>query len=133
MPCIVNKVKNAIEGKVSEIQPSTEVIHSRITCDGCGTFPLTGIRYKCSKCFDFDFCEKCEATVEHEHEFIKIKKERTWDQECSKNSFGHHQGQFGHHSHHHGHRGFWKGPEHRQKKRSWKLSQIFGGEANDYR
>ena len=55
-------------------RPSSEVIHSKVTCDGCGVKPLMGIRYKCSVCHDFDFCEKCEDTEEHPHPFIKFKK-----------------------------------------------------------
>jgi hypothetical protein len=48
-------------------------VHNYVTCDGCGAKPITGIRYKCSVCEDFDFCEKCEASVEHPHSFLKIK------------------------------------------------------------
>lgn len=25
-------------------------------------------------CPDFDYCEKCECTIEHNHPFLKIKK-----------------------------------------------------------
>ena len=49
-------------------------VHRGVQCDGCGVFSLTGIRYKCLECADFDFCEKCEATKEHAHPFIKFKK-----------------------------------------------------------
>jgi hypothetical protein len=48
-------------------------IHYRITCDGCGVNPLIGARYKCAVCNDFDYCEKCEATIDHPHPFLKIK------------------------------------------------------------
>ena len=43
-------------------------------CDGCGVTPIMGIRYKCSVCKNFDFCEMCEERVPHEHPFIKITK-----------------------------------------------------------
>ena len=33
-----------------------------------------GIRYKCSICKDFDYCEICEERLGHEHPFLKIKK-----------------------------------------------------------
>jgi len=52
--------------------PSSDVVHGRVTCDGCGVHPMRGIRYKCTICHDFDYCEKCEATVKHPHAFIKI-------------------------------------------------------------
>jgi hypothetical protein len=51
-----------------------EIVHRNIICDGCGMHPLVGIRYKCSVCHDFDYCEKCEEKYknEHKHPFIKI-------------------------------------------------------------
>lgn len=47
--------------------------HPRITCDGCQASPIQGIRYKCSVCPDFDFCEKCETSTQHAHPLLKIK------------------------------------------------------------
>jgi len=49
-------------------------VHRYCKCDGCGEKPLVGIRYKCTVCPNFDFCEKCEASTEHPHNFIKIKE-----------------------------------------------------------
>lgn len=49
------------------------MVHERVNCDGCGQKGIIGIRYKCAVCSDFDFCERCEATIEHEHPFLKIK------------------------------------------------------------
>ena len=51
-------------------------IHFGIICDGCGMKPLTGKRYKCKGCNDFDYCEKCyEKNKEtHKHEFQVIEK-----------------------------------------------------------
>ena len=31
-----------------------------------------GIRYKCSVCKNYDFCEMCEDRQTHEHSFIKV-------------------------------------------------------------
>jgi len=45
-----------------------------VKCDGCGVKPIVGIRYKCTVCYDFDYCENCEATKEHTHNFIKMKE-----------------------------------------------------------
>jgi hypothetical protein len=51
----------------------SRITHPRVTCDGCNTYPIVGVRYKCSVCPDFDYCEKCEETREHCHPFLKIK------------------------------------------------------------
>ncbi len=46
--------------------------HTGVCCDSCGMKDMIGIRYKCSICPDFDFCELCEERVSHPHPFIKI-------------------------------------------------------------
>ena len=51
-----------------------KVVHENVECDGCGVSPIVGIRYKCSVCKDFDYCEICEERLGHEHPFLKIKK-----------------------------------------------------------
>lgn len=53
-----------------------KVVHKTVKCDGCGVFPIVGVRYKCAVCHNFDYCEKCEATLTetHQHPFIKIYK-----------------------------------------------------------
>eukprot|EP00026_Physarum_polycephalum_P012280 Phypoly_transcript_12573.p1 GENE.Phypoly_transcript_12573~~Phypoly_transcript_12573.p1 ORF type:complete len:332 (+),score=42.72 Phypoly_transcript_12573:115-1110(+) len=33
--------------------------HEGVTCDGCSTASFTGIRHKCSICFDYDLCDEC--------------------------------------------------------------------------
>ena len=50
-------------------------VHACI-CDGCGMNPIKGIRYKCTVCKDFDYCEGCEVTLanKHGHPFLKIRK-----------------------------------------------------------
>jgi len=57
------------EGKQAQVE------HSKYECDGCGVFPIKGIRYKCSVRPDYDLCEKCEASGKHsEHPMLKIRK-----------------------------------------------------------
>lgn len=47
-------------------------VHENVKCNGCGCLPVTGIRFKCTQCPDFDFCELCEADTDHPHSFLKI-------------------------------------------------------------
>ena len=47
--------------------PSSVETHNGISCSGCGTCPIVGIRYKCVYCNHFDYCEKCEEEKGHIH------------------------------------------------------------------
>ena len=53
-----------------EIKPS---VYKNIACDGHKVSPIVGIRYKCVKCEDFDFCEKCEEANWREHKYPMTK------------------------------------------------------------
>lgn len=35
--------------------------HSGVTCDGCESYPMQGLRFKCKVCKDYDLCEACFA------------------------------------------------------------------------
>jgi len=50
------------------------LIHN-VSCKGCEAPQIQGIRYKCSICSDFDFCEHCEdkLALTHNHPFLKIR------------------------------------------------------------
>lgn len=87
LPEIVSKIREQVisESKIREpkidvkkesklLEENQAVIHRHVTCDECGAFPITGIRYKCAVCPDFDVCEKCEAISTHDHPFLKIRK-----------------------------------------------------------
>ena len=52
-----------------------EVVHGDYICDGCNADPIVGVRYKCTVCEDFDYCEKCEKTLgaRHGHPLLKIR------------------------------------------------------------
>ena len=58
-----------------ESKQEPKAIHQKFTCDGCNVGPIQGIRYKCTVCEDFDFCESCEELNKntHTHPFIKIR------------------------------------------------------------
>lgn len=57
-----------------ESKEQSVVVHTDVQCDGCNIVPIRGIRYKCAVCKDFDYCEKCEASLGHDHPFLKIRK-----------------------------------------------------------
>ncbi|KAG8728397.1 hypothetical protein FRC11_011156, partial [Ceratobasidium sp. 423] len=54
-----------------------EPVHEGVCCNGCGTFPIVGARYKCmhSDCPDYDLCSKCMGKNVHDpaHQMICIR------------------------------------------------------------
>ena len=40
--------------------------HQFVQCDGCGYDGVTGMRWKCVKCYDFDLCSLCYMTGKHD-------------------------------------------------------------------
>jgi len=49
--------------------------HTGVMCDGCKMLPIVGTRYKCTVCYDFDLCERCEAAGTHpaDHTLLKVR------------------------------------------------------------
>jgi hypothetical protein len=72
-------VKNPEEKEEEIVFSMVKVPHHGIKCDKCGINPIIGYRYKCSVCNNYNLCENCEMknyeTKEHQHNFIKIRKE----------------------------------------------------------
>mmetsp|Transcript_28737 Transcript_28737/g.46529 ORF Transcript_28737/g.46529 Transcript_28737/m.46529 type:complete len:110 (+) Transcript_28737:146-475(+) len=54
----------------------------KVGCQVCKTKPITGIRYKCKRCFSFDLCESCYYQGYHadkRHEFkMKVDHGGVW-------------------------------------------------------
>jgi len=50
-------------------------VYIGVSCDGCGKSNFEGIRYKCTVCSNFDYCDSCEDknALSHNHTFIKIR------------------------------------------------------------
>ncbi|PIK54292.1 putative E3 ubiquitin-protein ligase HERC2 [Apostichopus japonicus] len=64
-------------GLVSEME-LVPTSHPGVMCDGCGMDPLTGPRYKCRSCADFNFCEECFRNKRsHRHLFLRIAEPGT--------------------------------------------------------
>jgi hypothetical protein len=58
----------------TSVQSEGKPVHYQVACDGCGASSISGVRYKCGTCPQFNFCEICEATMDHPHCFLKIKE-----------------------------------------------------------
>ena len=73
---IVMESKLKLEENNNDIKaPNSVEKHIGSVCNGCGEFPIEGIRYKCIECSDFDFCENCyeEKKYVHQHPFYKLR------------------------------------------------------------
>eukprot|EP00003_Mantamonas_plastica_P025215 TRINITY_DN488_c0_g1_i2.p1 TRINITY_DN488_c0_g1~~TRINITY_DN488_c0_g1_i2.p1 ORF type:complete len:468 (+),score=167.98 TRINITY_DN488_c0_g1_i2:1130-2533(+) len=72
--------KSSTSASASASSSAGEEIHYRVSCNGCGANPITGIRYKCNECHDYDLCETCEgnqvSTQSHSvnHSMLKMRK-----------------------------------------------------------
>lgn len=52
-----------------------EIVHKGVMCDSCRTTGLTGARFKCADCADFDLCVGCYSKNAHgEHSFLQIDR-----------------------------------------------------------
>jgi len=71
-----------------EIDANGKPIHAEVTCDGCQAKPVVGVRYKCSVCKNFDFCEVCEDSKQHAHPFLKLRTPSRFAGKFGK-KFGH--------------------------------------------
>lgn len=65
-----------MKNKSPEVVPdkSNKTVHQFVTCDHCRKGPITGKRFKCLVCLDYDHCESCEIQHPHEHDMIVLKK-----------------------------------------------------------
>eukprot|EP00825_Cyclidium_porcatum_P030972 TRINITY_DN3276_c0_g1_i1.p1 TRINITY_DN3276_c0_g1~~TRINITY_DN3276_c0_g1_i1.p1 ORF type:complete len:635 (-),score=176.19 TRINITY_DN3276_c0_g1_i1:269-2173(-) len=69
-----NECKSAQTNAQTNTKQTNKPVHLKVFCDGCQKNPIVGVRYKCSVCKDFDYCEECEGKIEHPHPFIKINR-----------------------------------------------------------
>lgn len=47
--------------------PTLEVVHEGYSCDLCGVKPITGHRYRCIQCHNFDLCAACYSDDADHH------------------------------------------------------------------
>lgn len=74
---IINKIKERKEqiAQLNEVNENCLLIHNDIKCDGCGSLPITGQRYKCQVCSNVDYCKQCYEILypKHGHKFKIIE------------------------------------------------------------
>ena len=65
--------------KQKEPSPEKEKpVHFGVYCDGCDN-DITGFRYKCIQCEDYDLCAQCETTQIHSHHYmIRMPQPLEW-------------------------------------------------------
>ena len=74
-----NTPKGKGQGKNKGKKHESSAQHPGVACDGCG-LAVTGTRYKCTVCPNYDLCSKCDAAGmqggDHraEHQMLCIKK-----------------------------------------------------------
>ncbi|XP_055949840.1 E3 ubiquitin-protein ligase MIB2-like [Argiope bruennichi] len=51
------------------------VKHPNIICDSCRKQGISGMRWKCTRCFDFDLCTQCYMSDKHDltHTFLRLE------------------------------------------------------------
>lgn len=69
LPCF----KAQLSGEEAPKLPESP-IHENFQCKGCNTIPITGERYECLKCPNFNLCYVCEQKIQHDHPLLKHKK-----------------------------------------------------------
>ncbi|CAH4030961.1 unnamed protein product [Pieris brassicae] len=136
-----NECDIVITAVADNAQSSSNIMHNGVVCDGCNS-PVTGFRYNCTYCDDYDLCSKCEAAGMHpEHCMVRVpvpslprpmikaavkrsryflKSLRTVEEQCKKQRHEgekHRENSHGH-GHGHGHRRQGR-DDHRRKHISW--------------
>ncbi|PHH70339.1 hypothetical protein CDD80_6074 [Ophiocordyceps camponoti-rufipedis] len=74
-------ISDAIKAKMS---PGRDQVHHAI-CDGCDKY-ITGIRYKCLDCPDWDYCSGCIDTAHYvhaEHRFVPVYEPLAMSRACA--------------------------------------------------
>mmetsp|Transcript_50016 Transcript_50016/g.161799 ORF Transcript_50016/g.161799 Transcript_50016/m.161799 type:complete len:1166 (-) Transcript_50016:142-3639(-) len=60
------------------LETEVEVVHTRVTCEACGSGPIRGTRYCCMQCHGYSLCSECYGRRDdlrdgHEgHDFVKL-------------------------------------------------------------
>ena len=70
---VIAKV-NCTDTNETVFDSSPGIKHHDVVCDGCAQEGITGIRWKCVKCNEYDLCTMCYLNGKHrfEHEFERM-------------------------------------------------------------
>lgn len=71
----IKQLKKKEQKEKEKLMKNYNKIHENYKCDGCGVKPIVGVRYQCTVCDNFDYCETCEEKNGeiHKHPFLKIR------------------------------------------------------------
>lgn len=62
--------------------PDEKFVWYYVSCDGgCNMYPLTGLRYQCKICENYDLCAACKQSKGHEHELHLLPPSAEDDEE----------------------------------------------------
>lgn len=67
----MSESKTCCGSKLSS-QPENLPVHGGFICDGCEIGPITGTRFKCFECGDYDLCSACEPVTHRHHIMLRI-------------------------------------------------------------
>jgi hypothetical protein len=59
-------------GSKQSSQTQNLPVHDGFICDGCEIGPITGTRFKCFECGDYDLCSACEPSTHRHHIMLRI-------------------------------------------------------------
>lgn len=77
--------QNAYDLRIFDNAP-IGVKHPNIICNACKKHGLAGIRWKCTKCYDFDLCTQCYMADKHDlsHPFLRFENTTSVGKELPK-------------------------------------------------
>lgn len=78
MRSIGGSIRFHLRRRSDEAIPKGKGDWANVTCDGCEASPLSGTRYKCAVCPDYDLCQLCEDAGKHlNHDMIQMAPRTT--------------------------------------------------------
>jgi len=60
---------------LQNLPQKNKTVHKGIICNECKVNPITGARYKCTICANYNLCESCEDKDIHSHVLLKMYSE----------------------------------------------------------